>query len=461
MKQTAADMPVHSYQRKAAIVSGGIADYSDKAHVKPIKDFDLNRTIFNTLEGNLPRAVIQTRIAKEVTWDGDASREIDAQYEKKSATKKLPPIDKKLLQFMKDECDFDVEHADGSFLDHLFFCYEYTHYYFPKHSALVMLLHSILGTGTNTFAMAKEKIPQLKPLMSEFEWKHVEEFPSVLRLLYATDILQQLEKHPDTMRNLKEVRFHRVIDNFMIQGGDPSGNGTGGSGTTFSDEFNVNLTFNSEGLLAMANSGDDTNDSQFFVTDTDLSLAQMPQHLNFDHTIFGILTSGFDTYQKIITTPVTGSTPNNQVKITSASVFTDTQNGVLRLSTPSDFTGYSTGAEIWVDRAGRNVYVSNRGHDSIGVFGVDPAKGTLTPRQWVPTHGGTPRFFTFDPDQRFLYVANQDGRSIVGYRVGRDGRLTPGCDEFCPRQGHFRTPSSSRLRRLHRRITVAVDRLSR
>ena len=51
------------------------------------------------------------------------------------------------------------------------------------------------------------------------------------------------------------------------------------------------------------------------------------------------------------------------------------------------------------------------------------AKGTLSPRQWVPTQGGTPRFFTFDPAQRFLYVANQDGRSIVGYRVGRDGLL--------------------------------------
>ena len=93
-------------------------------------------------------------------------------------------------------------------------------------------------------------------------------------------------------------------------------------------------------------------------------------------------------------------------------------------STPSDFTGYSTGAEISVDRAGRNVYVSNRGHDSIGVFAIDP-KGTLSPRQWVPTHGSTPRFFTFDPEQRFLYVANQDSRSIVGYRVGRDGKLAP------------------------------------
>lgn len=94
-------------------------------------------------------------------------------------------------------------------------------------------------------------------------------------------------------------------------------------------------------------------------------------------------------------------------------------------STPSDFTGYSTGAEISVDRAGGNVYVSNRGHDSIGVFRVDPAKGTLSPRQWVPTHGRTPRFFTVDPAHRFLYIANQDSHSIVGYRIGRDGLLSP------------------------------------
>ena len=94
-------------------------------------------------------------------------------------------------------------------------------------------------------------------------------------------------------------------------------------------------------------------------------------------------------------------------------------------STPPEFTGYSTGAEIAVDRAGHNVYVSNRGHDSIGVFAIDPGKGTLAPRQWVPTKGGTPRFFTFDPQQRFLYVANQSGHSIVTYKIGRGGLLSP------------------------------------
>ena len=94
-------------------------------------------------------------------------------------------------------------------------------------------------------------------------------------------------------------------------------------------------------------------------------------------------------------------------------------------STPAEFTGYSTGAEIAVDRAGRNVYVSNRGHDSIGVFAIDPAKGTLAPRQWVPTKGSVPRFFAFGPDEKFLYVANQGGHSIVTYKVARDGKLSP------------------------------------
>jgi len=94
-------------------------------------------------------------------------------------------------------------------------------------------------------------------------------------------------------------------------------------------------------------------------------------------------------------------------------------------STPQDYTGYSTGAEIVVDRAGRNVYVSNRGHDSIGVFGVDRKTGWLSPRQWVPTKGKVPRFFCFDPAQRFLYVANQGGDTIIGYERKRDGKLSP------------------------------------
>jgi len=140
------------------------------------------------------------------------------------------------------------------------------------------------------------------------------------------------------------LTFHRIIDGFVAQGGDPSGNGTGGSGTKIDDEFNTQVVFNSPGLLAMANSGDDTGDSQFFITDIDLSLAQQPQHLNFQHTIFGQLVAGFDTFNKIMTTPVQSSagTPVNPVTITSATVVQNDPNGVLRVTAPATYTGTSS-----------------------------------------------------------------------------------------------------------------------
>lgn len=75
--------------------------------------------------------------------------------------------------------------------------------------------------------------------------------------------------------------FHRVIPDFMIQGGDPLGNGTGGPGYEFADEVGDFTVFDKPGLLAMANAGPDTNGSQFFITEG------TPSHLNGKHTIFG------------------------------------------------------------------------------------------------------------------------------------------------------------------------------
>ena len=92
--------------------------------------------------------------------------------------------------------------------------------------------------------------------------------------------------------------FHRVIDGFMIQGGDPTGTGTGGPGYTFADEVPPDgPTFNQVGRLAMANAGPGTNGCQFFVT-----VAETPW-LNGKHTIFGQVTEGYDVVESISKLP--------------------------------------------------------------------------------------------------------------------------------------------------------------
>ena len=89
------------------------------------------------------------------------------------------------------------------------------------------------------------------------------------------------------------ITFHRVIDDFMIQGGDPTGTGSGGPGYTFEDELEGNPLTHEKGVISMANAGPATNGSQFFIT-------HAPQpHLNGKHTVFGKVAKGQDVVDAI------------------------------------------------------------------------------------------------------------------------------------------------------------------
>ncbi len=109
--------------------------------------------------------------------------------------------------------------------------------------------------------------------------------------------------------------FHRVIDNFMLQGGDPLGNGTGGPGFQFEDEFDPELKFDRPYILAMANAGPGTNGSQFFITTVPTP------HLNGRHTIFGKVIEGKNVVDSIGKTETDrGDRPIKDVVVESVTI---------------------------------------------------------------------------------------------------------------------------------------------
>lgn len=129
------------------------------------------------------------------------------------------------------------------------------------------------------------------------------QYLATFRMANGGEFVVQLfpDKAPVTVNNFvflaqqgfyNGTTFHRVLDGFMAQGGDPTGTGSGGPGYQFEDEFS-DLTFDKPGLLAMANSGPNTNGSQFFIT-----YVPTP-HLNGLHTIFGEVVEGMDVVNGI------------------------------------------------------------------------------------------------------------------------------------------------------------------
>ena len=143
---------------------------------------------------------------------------------------------------------------------------------------------------------------------------------------------------------VRKTPFHRVIDGFMIQSGDPQKrNGTGGSTLgDFDDQFNLDLQYNREGVLGYANAGANTNDSQFFVT-----LAPFRTG-DFTYSIFGQVTEGFNVLEAIGKTKVQTqsggsevSSPTTEIDINKVTIFQDTKNALVMLKAPVGTTGTS------------------------------------------------------------------------------------------------------------------------
>jgi len=125
----------------------------------------------------------------------------------------------------------------------------------------------------------------------------------------------------------KDVSFHRLIAGFMIQGGDPTGKGTGGEsawGKPFKDEFDSRLTHSERGVVSMANSGKNTNNSQFFIT------FDACNHLDNKHTIFGRVVGGMDVLDKMEKVRVgrgkNANKPQQEIKILDVTVFVNPFN---------------------------------------------------------------------------------------------------------------------------------------
>lgn len=135
--------------------------------------------------------------------------------------------------------------------------------------------------------------------------------------LYAKEVPKTVENFVTLAKKgfYDGIIFHRVIPDFMIQTGDPTGTGMGGPGYQFADEFSPNLIHDKAGVLSMANSGPNTNGSQFFI------IEGPTPHLNNRHSVFGHVTQGVDIVKKIATAPRDGNDrPRQEIKMTKVTV---------------------------------------------------------------------------------------------------------------------------------------------
>jgi len=185
-------------------------------------------------------------------------------------------------------------------------------------------------TSTNSTAPVTTKVDtttKKDTATTKTETKTDEKAKSIVKMetnMGTIKIKLYTDKAPITTKNFSDlvnkgfyngIIFHRIIDGFMIQGGDPTGTGTGGSGTTIKDEFGEGLKHSKAGILSMANRGPNTGTSQFFIL-----LAPQP-HLDGKHAVFGEVIDGMDVVKKIGKVKTgAGDKPESEVKMTKVTM---------------------------------------------------------------------------------------------------------------------------------------------
>ncbi len=169
--------------------------------------------------------------------------------------------------------------------------------------------------------------------------------------------------------------FHRVIDNFVMQGGDPTGTGNGGSSLgDFDDQYDLDLQHNARGILSYAKSVDDTNDSQFFITE------EAFPHLDYNHSVFGAMVEG-EANREAISGILAGPSgrPVFDVVLEDASVSQDSENAMLRLQPTGAGTGIVDIIVTVADPDGNEVQQTFRVEITEDAFNSSPFLGDIAP----------------------------------------------------------------------------------
>jgi len=194
-------------RRQEIIAQGKPLDHYNDIVVTRNPGFELDTTIFRSVTSWMNRQYLEAALNTQLFWHDRAIERIQHEFVN---VPRPPEVSRQLLAFMKDECQFAMERADSSALDHLLFGYEYSVAHYQEQSPRVMLLHSIMGVDTNLFPMKADQIERLKSFLNANEFMHIQAFPSVLRLLYHGKLLPELLASEDILR-LEEISFQRVM----------------------------------------------------------------------------------------------------------------------------------------------------------------------------------------------------------------------------------------------------------